>query len=149
VLNRDFREILSAFSDAQVEYLLVGAYALAAHGLVRATGDIDLWIRATPENAERVSRAVIAFGAPSDCFRISDFVEPEMIVQLGVSPVRVDILTSISGVEFDDAWADRIELELEGIRVPVISRMHLIANKRAADRDQDRVDLKFLERESQ
>lgn len=147
MLNRDFREILSAFSDAQVEYLLVGAYALAAHGLVRATGDIDLWIRATPTNADRVYEALIAFGAPADRVSKDDFVEPETVVQLGVTPVRVDILTSITGVDFEEAWSQRLIVELDGVEVPVISRAHLIANKRAADREQDRIDLKLLEQE--
>lgn len=149
MLNRDFREILSEFSDKEVEYLLVGAYALATHGLVRATGDIDLWIRATPDNAKRVADALISFGAPADRFNTSDFVEPDTVVQLGVSPVRIDILTSITGVAFKDAWADRIHVELDGVQVSVISRSHLIVNKRATNRDQDRVDLKYLERNEQ
>lgn len=145
MLNRDFRDILSAFSDAKVEYLLVGAYALAAHGLVRATGDIDLWVRATPENAARVHRALLAFGAPADRLTAEDFTRPDAVVQLGVSPLRVDILTAISGLDFLQAWEARETIQVEGLDVPVLSRTHLVANKRAADRPQDRLDLRWLE----
>lgn len=145
MLSRDFRDILSAFSDAGVEFLLVGAYALSAHGLVRATGDLDLWVRSTKENAARVHRALLAFGAPAEQVRVEDFIKPESVIQIGVPPLRVDVLTSISGVEFEEAWSARITLRLDGIEVPVLSRKHLIANKRAADRPKDRLDLRWLE----
>lgn len=148
MLNRDFRDMLSAFSDAGVEYLVVGAYALAAHGLVRGTGDIDLWVRSTPENAARVHGALVAFGAPADQFGVEDFIRADSVVQLGVPPLRIDILTGITGVEFSAAWETRMMLELEGIAVPVLSRAHLIANKRAADRPKDRLDLRWLEGET-
>ena len=145
MLSSDFHDILSAFSDARVEFLLVGAYALSAHGLVRGTGDLDLWVRATPDNAARVHRALLAFGAPADRFSVQDFTEPDSVIQIGVPPFRLDVLTSISGVEFAEAWAARIVLRLDGIELPVLSREHLIANKRAADRPKDRLDLKWLE----
>ena len=145
MLNRDFRDILSAFSDGGVEYLLVGAYALAAHGLVRGTADIDRWIRATAENAALVRRALLAFGAPVEQFSVEDFTRPDSVVQLGVPPLRVVILTAIAGVEFADAWEDRTTVELDGLHVPVLSRAHLVANKRAADRPKDRLDLRWLE----
>ena len=145
MLNRDFRDILSAFTDAGVEYLLVGAYALAAHGLVRGTGDIDLWVRPTAENAERIHRALLAFGAPAEHFAAEDFTKPDAVVQLGVPPLRVDILTTISGVGFPEAWEGRTMVELDGIDVPVLSRAHLVANKRSADRPKDRLDLRWLE----
>ena len=145
MLNRDFLDILSAFSDGGVEYLLVGAYALAAHGLVRGTGDIDLWVRPTDENADRVHRALVVFGAPSEQFEAEDFMRPDSVVQLGVPPLRIDILTTISGVEFSEAWERRTTAELDGIEVPVLSREHLVANKRAANRPKDRLDLRWLE----
>jgi hypothetical protein len=145
MLNRDFRDILSAFSDAGVEYLLVGAYALAAHGLVRATGDIDLWVRPTAENAARVHRALLAFGAPAEQVSAEDFTRPDAVVQLGVPPLRVDILTAISGVEFTLAWEGRETIHLEGLALPVLSRALMIANKRASDRPKDKLDLEWLE----
>lgn len=145
MLSRDFRDMLSAFSAGGVEFLLVGAYALSAHGLVRGTGDLDLWVRATPENAGRVYQALLAFGAPADRFRAEDFTLPDTVVQIGIPPLRVDILTAISGVEFAAAWEARTVLQLDGIELPVLSRQHLIANKRAADRPKDRLDLRWLE----
>src|SRR5437764_1559601 len=104
VLSRDFKEILSEFIAANVEFLVVGAYALAAHGLPRATGDIDIWVRPGAENAQKVLRALSAFGAPVSDLTERDFTSPNMVVQFGVEPCRIDILTSIDGVEFDDAW---------------------------------------------
>src|SRR5216117_2010997 len=137
MLSRDFRDILSAFSDAGVEYLLVGAFALSPHRLVRATGDMDLWVRPTAENAERVHRALLAFGAPAGQVSAGDFTKPDSIVQLGVPPLRIDILTAISGVEFSEAWEVRTTVLLDRMDVPVLSRAHLIANKRSADRPKD------------
>lgn len=145
MLNPDYRDILSAFENADVEYLLVGAYALAAHGQPRATGDIDLWVRPTRENAHRIIEALITFGAPVTDIGPEDFEQHDVVFQIGVSPRRIDILTSIDGVDFNAAWADRLELELEGIMVPVISREHFIQNKRAMGRAQDQADIERLE----
>lgn len=145
MLNPDYRDILSAFESAGVDYLLVGAYALAAHGHPRATGDIDLWVRPTQENAECVLQALQSFGAPLSAVRREDFAKPEVVFQIGVSPRRIDILTSIDGVAFSPAWEDRMEVEMEEIVVPVISRAHFIQNKKALGRVQDRADIKRLE----
>lgn len=145
MLNPDYRDILSAFADANVEYLLVGAYALAAHGQPRATGDIDLWVRPSSENAHRVVNALLAFGAPTSEIRRDDFETPDIVFQMGVSPRRIDILTSIDGVEFESAWTDRMEIVLENGVVPVISRAHFIQNKRAIGRAQDIADIERLE----
>ncbi len=146
-MNSPFRDILSEFTDAKVEYLLVGAYALAAHGLIRGTGDIDLWIHATPENANRVEQAMLRFGAPRELFSVDDFSKPQMVVQLGVPPYRIDILTDLTGVEWDQAWADRLISTFEGVEVPVLSRAHVIANKRATNRPKDQLDLAWLEQD--
>ena len=146
MLNPDFRDALSAFNAEEVEYLLVGAFALAAHGLPRATGDIDLWVRPSAENAERVWRALVAFGAPGEMFRREDFTRPDMVVQIGVPPARVDVLTAIEGVEFDDAWRERVVLTLDGLAVPVIGRDHLLRNKQATGRPKDRLDAEVLAR---
>lgn len=145
MLNPDYRDVLSAFESAGADYLLVGAYALAAHGQPRATGDIDLWVRPTRENAERVMQALQAFGAPLSSVSREDFTKPDVVFQIGVSPRRIDILTSIEGVAFGPAWEDRMEVEMEGIVVPVLSREHFIQNKRALGRVQDKADIERLE----
>lgn len=144
-MNPDFRDILSEFCAAGVEFLLVGAYALAAHGLPRATGDIDLWIRPSPENAERVMAALARFGAPLADISAVDFATPDMVVQIGVAPRRVDILTAIDAVDFGEAWPARLEVEIEGLRIGVISRDHLLRNKRASGRPKDLADASWLE----
>jgi hypothetical protein len=147
MLNRDFSDILSEFIAAKVEFLLVGAYAMAAHGLPRATGDIDLWVRCNEENARRIVSALARFGAPMDGITAEDFVDPRYVFQLGVSPCRIDVLTAIDGVEFAEAWPDRVLLTLGGLEVPVpvISREHLLQNKRSTGRAKDVVDAEWLE----
>ena len=103
MLNPDYRDILSIFAEEQVKFLLVGAYALAAHGYMRATGYIDLWIRAEPANARRVMRALARFGTPLSQVTEADFSKPEIVFQIGLEPQRIDILTLIDGVEFTQA----------------------------------------------
>ena len=146
MLNPDFRDILSGFCEEKVEFLLVGAYALAVHGLPRATGDIDLWIRRSAENARRVERALAIFGAPSSSIGEAELESAGIVVQIGVAPRRIDILTSIDGVDFDEAWRDRMEADVEGLKVPVIGRRHLVQNKKAVGRPQDLADVARLER---
>lgn len=119
-MNPDFKDMLSALSDAGVDFLVVGAYALAAHGLPRATGDIDIWIRPTPENAERVWRALAAFGAPTRRMAASDFTQPDIVFQMGVAPRRIDLLTSISGVTFEEAWEGSATVDVEGLSIHVL-----------------------------
>ena len=148
MLNPDYRDILHIFSDEGIEYLLVGAYALAAHGYPRATGDIDLWIHANPLNAKKVLHALKIFGAPLSHISEADFEKPGIVFQIGVEPNRIDILTEISGVpSFQEAWDSRIEVEIEEIRVPVLNRELLKRNKRSAGRPKDQADLAWLERE--
>lgn len=125
--------------------MVVGAYALAAHGLPRATGDIDIWIRCSPQNARRTWRALERFKAPRSELTIEDLQTPDVVFQIGVVPRRIDILTSIDGVEFDEAWPDREEVEVDGQRLPVIGRAHLLQNKRAMQRPQDVADVARLE----
>jgi len=145
MLEPDFRDMLSAFNDAHVEYLVVGAFALAGHGYPRATGDLDFWIRASPENADRVVRALTAFGAPAHLAVREAFLDPDMVVQIGVEPVRIDILVAISGVDFDDAYRTRLTANVDGVALPILSREHLIQNKRAAGRPKDLLDVEALE----
>ena len=138
--------MLSAFIAEGVEFLVVGAYAMAAHGLPRATGDIDLWIRRSSENAARILRALSVFGAPLMGLTEADLVKPDLVYQIGVAPCRIDIITAIDGVEFDVAWTARLVHNLDGLEVSVIGREDLIQNKRAAGRDKDLVDARWLER---
>jgi hypothetical protein len=144
-MNRDFVEMLSALRDVGAEYLVVGAHALAAHGRPRATGDLDLWIRPTPTNASRVYDALQAFGAPLQQLRVDELAAPDLVFQIGVAPARIDILTSVSGVGFDDAWPDRINVRIGELDVPVIGREALIRNKRATGRPRDIADIAELE----
>ena len=147
MLNRDFRDMLSAFCEEKVEFLVVGAYALGFHGFPRATGDIDLWIRPSDENAERVWRALTRFGAPLSDLTINDLKTPGMVFQIGIAPSRVDILTSIGGVEFDEAKTDCKDVEIEALVIPVIGRAHLLRSKKAAGRPKDQGDIAWLESE--
>lgn len=144
MLNNDFRDILSAFNAASVRYLVVGAYAVAAHGIPRATGDIDLWIEPTPVNAVRVVSALESFGAPLEGLTSSDFSIPGQVIQIGVAPRRVDILTSIDGVEFSEAELSRMVYRVDDLSVPFLSKSHLVANKRATGRPQDLADVERL-----
>ena len=144
MLNKNFTDMLSAFSEAQVEYLLVGAYAMAAHGCPRATGDIDFWIRASEANARRVWEALEKFGAPLSEVCTSDFCTAGIVYQMGVPPQRIDILTSISGVEFDEAWPERLTVQIDELSVDVIGIRQLYTNKLAAGRAKDRLDAEIL-----
>ncbi len=144
-MNRDFAEILASFSAANVEFLVVGAYAVAVHGRPRATGDLDIWINPTPENAARVWRALQEFGAPLNQLRLEDFSSDDLVFQMGVPPSRIDVLTGISGVTFPEAWPDRVTIMVEGTEVPVLGRAALLRNKAAAGRPRDLADLAELQ----
>jgi hypothetical protein len=146
LLNQDFRDLLSVFNDHGVEFLVVGAHALAAHGHVRATKDLDVWVRPSASNARRVISALQAFGAPTDAVSESDFATPGITFQIGVEPVRIDIITAIDGVSFEPAWQNRIAAEYGGVTVFVLSKDDLITNKRASARPQDLADIAALER---
>jgi hypothetical protein len=144
-VHSDFSDLLATFNANGVEYLVVGAHALAAHGHVRATKDLDVWVRPSLENAPRVLRALAAFGAPLQDLAVEDLSQPGLVFQIGVPPLRVDVLTEIDGVEFESAWPARILAQLGGVGVPVLSRHHLIANKKASGRLQDLADVERLE----
>jgi hypothetical protein len=144
MLNRDYSELLSAFADQEVEYLLVGAYAMAVHGQPRATMDIDLWLRVSAANAERVCAALAQFGAPAEAVDLRNFLDPGTVVQIGVAPRRIDLLTRIDGLEFDAASIRASIATIGGLRIPVIGLADLIANKRATGRAQDRIDAERL-----
>lgn len=146
-LNEDFRDMLRCLSAESVDFVVVGAFALAAHGIPRATGDIDILVRPSAHGAERVMRALRAFGAPLEAhgLRADDFSQPGMVYQLGLPPCRIDLLTYIDGVDFDEAWTSRVNATLGDLTVPVIGRDALLKNKRAAGREKDLVDVHALE----
>jgi len=146
-MNQDFRDLLAEFNAKQVEYLVVGGHALAAHGLVRATKDLDVWVRPHPSNAARAIAALATFGAPLQDLTESDLAAAGTIFQIGVPPIRIDVITSIDGVTFDEAWPARIEASFVDQTVTVLSRADLIRNKRAAGRAQDLLDVEWLERQ--
>ena len=145
MLNKDYKEMLQCLLEENVRFLLVGAYAVAVHGFPRATKDIDFFVWATPENAANLMRALTKFGAPLDDISESDFSSEGIIFQIGNSPRRIDIITNISGIKFEQAYANRKAILIEGIEVPVISLRDLIANKRASGRMQDLADIEKLE----
>lgn len=144
-MNPDFKDLLHEFNVHEVEFLIVGAHALAAHGHVRATKDLDVWVNASPRNAQRVYSALKAFGAPLADLSVADLSTSGTIFQIGVAPIRIDIITTIDGVEFETAWRERVSTKFAGESVAVLSRQHLIQNKRAAGRAQDLLDVAWLE----
>jgi hypothetical protein len=144
-MNQEFRELLLALSDAQVEYLIVGAHALAVHGHVRATKDLDVWIRPDRSNAEKVLVALKNFGAPLSSLSSDDLSSPGTVFQIGLPPLRIDLLTVIDGVSFDEAWSKRLQTKFADVAAFVISRDHLIINKKATGRLQDLADVEQLE----
>ena len=144
-MNQDFVDLLRAFIDADVRFLVVGAYALAIHGRPRATGDLDIWVEPSPPNAARVMRALAVFGAPLNQISESDFTSPGVTYQIGVAPGRIDILTELTGLTFQDAWAGRIARPFGDVTVNVIGLADFIRNKRATGRAKDLGDVEGLD----
>ena len=145
-MNQDFRDLLAEFNARDVEYLVVGAHALAVHGFVRATKDLDVWVRPDPTNASPVLTALAAFGAHLQDLTAKDLATSGTIFQIGVAPIRIDVITSVDGLVFEDACASRVHAPFADQVVPVLFGEDLIRNKRAAARDQDLLDVKWLER---
>lgn len=143
--NPDFRDLFAALNTAGAKYLLVGGYAVALHAQPRFTKDLDLWIDAEAENPARVFDALRSFGAPLMELSPEDLGRPDLVFQIGVAPNRVDVMTSIDGVGFAEAWEARGITRYGDQEVPVISRAHLIQNKRAVGRPQDLIDVAILE----
>jgi hypothetical protein len=139
--------MLRALVESGAEFLIVGAHAMAAHGVPRATLDLDIYVRASADNAARVIAALREFGAPLSAHDVQaeDFEREGTVYQLGLPPNRIDLLTRISGVEFEEAWASRVTTTIGDLTVSVIGREPLLANKRAAGRDKDLVDVRLLE----
>jgi hypothetical protein len=144
-MNPDFVDLLRAFADADVRFMIVGAYALAVHGRPRATGDLDIWIDATPQNAPRVMQALAAFGAPLGEITEADFARPGVVYQMGVPPGRIDILTELTGLTFEQAWRDRIRRPFGELEVDFIDRASFLHNKRATGRLKDLSDIEGMD----
>lgn len=145
-VNPDFRDLFAALNDANAKYLLVGGYAVAFHEQPRFTKDLDLWIEASEENARRVYTALQAFGASLQNLTEADLTRPDTIFQIGIAPNRIDVITSIDGVTFAQAWPERESSSYGDQNIHVIGRMDLIQNKRASGRPQDLLDVTVLER---
>lgn len=143
-LPEDWRGFIESLNSNGIEYLVVGAVALAYHGVPRYTADLDILIRNTAENAARLETALASFGFASLGLRAADFVDSYRVIQLGRAPNRIDLLTSINGVSFDEAWASKVEGTLAGTVVHFIGRQALIQNKKATGRSRDRADLEAL-----
>ncbi len=142
-LPPDFKEFLRLLNSSRVEYLVIGGYAVNYYGFSRATADLDVWIAIGPENAERMANALHEFGFPNVSAEL--FLERRKVIRMGVPPVRVEILTSISGVNFTECYAARLESEIDGVPVKLIRLEDLKKNKRAAGRLKDQLDLENLE----
>ena len=144
-LEADFKEFITCLNAHDVLYLIVGGYAVGAHGLPRGTKDLDVWVLAERQNADALMSALDQFGFGGVGLSSADFTHPGVVVQLGYAPIRIDILTSIDGVEFVDAYPLRMDGTIDGLRISFIGREQLITNKRASGRLQDLADANRLE----
>jgi len=144
-LSKDWREFLELLNSRGVDYVIVGAHSLALHGRPRYTGDLDILVRPTSENARMLVHILNEFGFAESGFKAADFLEAEQLIQLGRPPTRIDLLTSITGVSSEEAFATKVPAELDGIPVFVLGKDALIRNKRAVGRPQDLADLNVLE----
>lgn len=145
MLNKDYKEMLQCLADEKVKFLLVGAYALAAHGYPRATLDIDVWVMPSPDNAEAVLKALRRFGTSMHGLTASDLQQDDTIFQIGVAPRRIDIITGATGLQFEKAFTNSFAVDIEGIQVRIPSLDDLIRNKRASGRTKDLADAEALE----
>ena len=143
-LARDFKEFLKSLNSNNVEYLLIGGYAVGIYGHIRATNDLDIWVNISPENASKIERALRDFGFAAPALTQDLFLVRNNVVRMGVPPIRIEVLTSISGVEFDLCYAEKQVLRIDGIAVPVISLARLRENKAASGRVKDLADLENL-----
>jgi predicted nucleotidyltransferase len=146
MLNKNFREFLKLLVDNEVRFLIVGGYAVGVHGFPRYTGDMDVFIALEPRNAARVLNVFNEFGFGGMAISEADFLEKDTIVEIGREPNKIQILTGIDGVEFAAAYDNRMEVDIEGLRIPFIGIDELIENKKASGRSKDRIDVEELER---
>jgi len=145
MLNEDYRDMLQALSDEKVKFLLVGAFAMAAHGYPRATMDIDIWIMPSRENADAVLRSLDRFGAALQGLAREDLVRDDTVFQIGVAPRRIDIITSETGLNFEEAYRNSLSVNIEGTEIRILSIEDLVRNKLATGRTSDLADVEALE----
>lgn len=145
-INRDFRDLLSALCDADARFLVVGAHAVIYHAIPRYTKDLDLWVEASPENARRVVEALVRFGAPLGNLQLEDLSAPGVIFQIGIEPNRIDLITEVEGLQFEQAWQHRVETSYGDVPIAVLSLDDLLINKKTVGRPQDLLDVEWLER---
>jgi hypothetical protein len=144
MFSQDFKEFVELLIKNEVEYMIVGGYAVGIHGYPRYTGDLDIWLHNTPENAIRILKAVNEFGFSTYGLSQSDFIKPDSIIQLGYPPMRIDLLTQIDGVRFDACFPNRKEVEIEGLKINFIGYHDLMKNKKASGRNRDKDDMENL-----
>ena len=147
VSNRDFKDLFSALSAADARFIVVGAHAVMVYTVPRYTKDLDVWVEPTPDNARRVHAALVAFGAPMSDLGVDDLAVPGTIFQMGVEPNRIDVVTSIDGVDFADAWGRTTHSTYDGVPIRILGIADLLTNKKLVNRDQDRIDVAKLEAE--
>ncbi len=145
MLNEDYKEILQILLKNEANFLIVGAYAMAAYGYPRATGDFDIWVESSAENSEKIYKSLSDFGAPLSDITEKTFAEKDIVFQIGVAPRRIDIITHIDGVKFKDAYLDKEEIEIEKLKIPFLSKENIIKNKKATGREKDKLDIKYLQ----
>lgn len=146
MLNEDYKEILQSLLRNKVRFLIVGAYAMGVYGYPRATGDFDIWVDASIENSKKIYQSLSEFGAPLSNITEKTFVKKGVIFQIGVAPRRIDILTHIDGVIFEEAYKARKTIEIEGLRLPFLSKENLIKNKQSTGREKDKLDVAYLKK---
>ncbi len=144
MLNEDYKEMLQILLNNEVKFLIVGAYAMGAHGYPRATGDFDIWVEASAENSKKIYRSLSEFGAPLLGISEKAFAEKGVILQVGVAPRRIDIITHIDGVIFEEAYKTKELIEIESLKIPFISKENLIKNKQSTKREKDKIDVNYL-----
>jgi len=145
MLNKDYKEMLQSLLRNEVRFLIVGAYAMAAYGYPRATGDFDIWVDNYEENSDKLYKALSDFGAPLDNITPKTFSQKDIVFQIGLAPWRIDILTDIDGINFTEAYESKQDIKLDGLVLPFISKDNLIKNKKSTGRDRDIIDAQFLE----
>ena len=146
MLNKDYKEMLQILLNNEVRFLIVGAYAMGAYGYPRATGDFDIWVEASMENSKKIYRSISEFGAPVSDIAENTFTEKGIIFQIGVAPRRIDIITHIDGVNFQEAHKSRENIEIENLNLPFISKENLIKNKQSTGREKDKLDADYLKK---
>lgn len=140
MLNEDYKEMLQILLNNEVKFLIVGAYAMGAHGYPRATGDFDIWVEVSAENSKKIYKSLSEFGAPLSDITEKTFAEEGIFFQIGVAPRRIDITTHIDGVIFKEAYQTKETIEIEGLQTPFISKENLIKNKQSTGRKKDKLD---------